>query len=234
VSKSGLRGIFDEDAELYDRARPGYPAGLLSDLATLAGIGPGSRAVEIGPATGQATLDLLARGAHVVAVELGPELAAVLRRKVAGTTAEVVISTFEDWLPPKEPFDVVTAFTAWHWLDPAVRTDKAASVLRPGGALATVTTTHVLGGTERFFIEVQECYERWDPDTPAGLRLPPAEAVPPATDEADESALFSPAVRRRYEQDVPSTTAGLRDVLNTYSRRTAPWSPSCAEDSWSA
>lgn len=35
-----LARIFDEDAELYDRARPGYPPGLYDDLAELAGAAP--------------------------------------------------------------------------------------------------------------------------------------------------------------------------------------------------
>ena len=39
--------------------------------------------VEIGPGTGQATRDLLARGAHVVAVEPGADLAAHLRADLA-------------------------------------------------------------------------------------------------------------------------------------------------------
>src|SRR4029453_19241007 len=53
-----LRGIFDEDAELYHRIRPGYPAELYDDLAELAGIGPGCRLLEIGPGTGKATVEL--------------------------------------------------------------------------------------------------------------------------------------------------------------------------------
>jgi len=36
-----------------------------------------------------------------------------------------------------------------------VRTPKAAAALREGGALVTVTTGHVLGGTEEFFADVQ-------------------------------------------------------------------------------
>jgi hypothetical protein len=36
-------------AELYDRTRPRYPSALFDDLAELAGIGPGSGVLEIGP-----------------------------------------------------------------------------------------------------------------------------------------------------------------------------------------
>jgi len=53
--------------------------------------------------------------------------------------------------------------------------------------LATVTTCHVLGGTEAFFADVQDCYQRWDPATPPGLRLPPADVVVAVVDEIDDS-----------------------------------------------
>lgn len=216
-----LRSIFDEDPKLYDHARPGYPDALLTDLAALTRIGPGTRLLEIGPGTGQATMALARLGAQVVAVELGKGLASTLRHKVAaakaGLDVEVVVSSFEDWRLPETSFDVVAAFTAWHWLDPEVRTPKAAAALRPGATLATVTTTHVAGGTEPFFVDVQSCYERWDPATPPGLRPTPAEEVPPAHDEVDDSDLFEPAHRRRYSHDITYTTCGYLDVLRTYS-----------------
>lgn len=167
--------------------------------------------LEIDPGTGQATRALAAHGSPVVAVELGGHLADALRGRVRGSPVDVVVSAFEDWPLPAEPFDAVTAFTAWHWLDPAVRTPKAAAALRPGGALATVTTTHVLGGSEVFFAEVQDCYERWDPATPPGLRLLPADAIPAAVDEVDSSDLFLPAVRRRYTQGLLACVARLID-----------------------
>lgn len=89
MHRGDLRAIFNEDAELYDRARPGYPPSLIRDLGQLAGIGPDSRVVEIGPGTGQATAALTALGASVTAVELGAALAAVLRRKdTEAATAE--------------------------------------------------------------------------------------------------------------------------------------------------
>ena len=141
-----LRAIFDEDAERYDRARPGYPAALFDDLAALAGIGPGCRVLEIGCGTGQATADLAATGADVVGVELGAALAAVAARRLASLpNVRIVHADFDQWRAPAESFDAVLAFTSWHWLDPAVRTGKAAAALRPGGHLVTVETHHVAG-----------------------------------------------------------------------------------------
>jgi SAM-dependent methyltransferase len=217
MSGRELKQIFDEDPGLYQRARPGYPDELFRDLADLAGIGSGARVLEIGPGTGQATRALAALGARVTALELGPALARVLRERTAEDDVEVVVSAFEDWPLPEQPFDLVVAFTSWHWLDPAVRGGKSAAGLVPGGWLATVTTTHVAGGTNDFFARAQACYEQWDPSTPAGLRLLGADAVAAAVDEVDVSDLFLPAVRRRYHQDVEYTTDGYLDVLRTYS-----------------
>ncbi|MEV5777888.1 class I SAM-dependent methyltransferase [Streptomyces antimycoticus] len=215
-----LSRIFDEDAELYDRARPGYPPELFDDLTEVAGTGPGCRVLEVGAGTGQATLPLAERGCRITAVELGTDMAAVARRNLAGFEAvEIVTADFETWPLPEEPFDAVVSATAFHWIDPAVRMAKAADALRPGGALAVVATQHVAGGSEAFFVEAQDCYERFDPATPPGLRLPAAADVD-TSDHADEvahSGRFGPVDFRRYEWDLTYTTAEYLAVLRTYS-----------------
>jgi SAM-dependent methyltransferase len=213
------RATFDQAADLYDRARPGYPRALFDDLAELTGVGAGSRVLEIGPGTGQATLPLAERGCQVVAVELGPDLAASARRKLARFPAvEVITAAFEDWPLPAEPFDLVLAATAFHWIDPAVRVVKAADALRPGGWLATITTHHIAGGDASFFAQAQTCYERWDPETPpGGVALQPAADIPQASDELDRSRRFGPARFRRYEWELDYTTAAYLDLLRTYS-----------------
>ncbi|MFE6767119.1 class I SAM-dependent methyltransferase [Streptomyces sp. NPDC057689] len=215
-----LRRTFDEDAELYDRARPGYPAALYDDLAELAGARPGSRVLEVGCGTGQATVPLARRGCRITAVEAGPSMAAVARRNLAGARGvEVVTAEFESWPLPSEPYDTVLAVTSFHWIDPAVRVPRAADALRPGGALAVVRTQHVAGGTEEFFVDVQRCYERFDPDTKPGTR-PPATAEVGNSDHAEEvarSGRFGPTVFRRYEQDLTYTASEYLDVLRTYS-----------------
>ena len=215
MSTDKLRQTFGQDPGLYDRTRPGYPTALFTDLAGLAEIGPASRVAEIGPGTGQATTTLLDGGAHVVAVEMASSLAGVLQCKLGRASLEVVVSAFEDWQLPSDPFDTVAFFSSWHWLDPATRTPKAAAALRPGGALVTVTTNHVLGGTEEFFADVQRCYDKWTPSTKAAPRA--ADDVASAVDEVDASEMFWPAVRRRYQQDITYSASDYVDVLATYS-----------------
>src|SRR5436309_3137871 len=128
-----LRTVFEEVPDLYDRARPTYPPQLLDDLAALAALASGASVLEIGCGTGKATLALAQRGYRVTCVELGERLAERARRNLAGFPAvEVVTADFETWQPPPQSFDAVVAFTAFHWIDPALRHEKSASLLRQG------------------------------------------------------------------------------------------------------
>ena len=60
------RFIFDEVADLYERARPGYPGQLVDDVVTLSGIEPTGRILEIGAGTGKATTAFASRGFEMV------------------------------------------------------------------------------------------------------------------------------------------------------------------------
>jgi SAM-dependent methyltransferase len=217
------RGTFDEAPELYDRVRPGYPEAVFDDLATLAGLRHGSRVLELGCGTGQATVPLATRGFEVVAVEFGAGLAEVARRNLAAFPAvDIINAAFEEWPPPPAPFDGVVAATSFHWLDPTVRLEKVADALRPGGALAVISTHHVAGGDARFFAEVQRCYEMWMPGTPKGLRLPNASDVPNHEgDDFEASGHFAKVVFRRYERELTYTTREYLDLLLSYSNHRA-------------
>jgi SAM-dependent methyltransferase len=213
-----LRTTFTEDAELYDRVRPGYPPELFDDLAELTTVGKDCHVLEIGCGTAQATVPLARRGCQVVAVELGEHMADIARRNVAMFPAvRVVTAAFEDWALPAEPFDVVLAATAFDWIDPETRVHKAADALRIGGSIAIIRTYHIAGGSVDFFHEVQACYEKFDPATPVGLRLTPAIKIPFDRTETDQSGRFSSAVFRRYEWELSYASRQYLDLLNTYS-----------------
>jgi SAM-dependent methyltransferase len=172
--RHGLRAGFDLAAEDYQRTRPVCPPELFDDLIDRAGLRDGDRVIEIGCGTGQATVPLARRGLAVTAVELGAELAAVARRRLAGfPAAEVVTCAFEDWRPGGTRVDAVVAVNSLHWVDPRLRYAKPYELLRPGGAMA-------VGGclwarpadAERFWTDVQEDYRAvgfdGDPPPPPG------------------------------------------------------------------
>ena len=213
-----LRATFEEVPDLYDRVRPLYPAELFDDLVSFAGLEAGSRVLEIGCGTGQATLPLAERGLEVVCVELGERLAAVARRKLAGfPRVEVVNAVFEEWQVSDGSFDAVVAFTAFHWVDPEVKYAKAARLLRPGGCLAVAETEHVLvEGGDPFWTEVQKDYAA---AAPSDRNRPPPrpEEIADLRVQLEETGLFSGVEVRRYLADVTYSAEEYVGVLDTYS-----------------
>jgi SAM-dependent methyltransferase len=194
---------------------------LFADLADLADLHPGARVLEIGSGTGQATLPLAERNYHVTAIELGPNLAAVACRKLSRfPNVAVTVTAFETWPLPPEPFDAVVSATAFHWLDPAVRVTKAAEALKLGGVLATIATHHIDGGDVQFFVDVQDCYRRWFPES-VGIRLPNANDIAMESDELEQSGLFEGAIFRRYEWGQAYSAEAYVDLLSTYSEHRA-------------
>lgn len=216
--RDGLRLTFDDDADVYDRARPVPPEAVFDELVALAGLGPGSTMVEIGPGTGQATVPLAERGLRGVALELGPRLAERARRNLQPYPGvDVVTASFEAWDPGPARFDAVVACNSFHWVDPAVRFTKAASVLSPGGHLVVLATPWVVPrDADRFWWDVQDDY------VAAGYgRLDPATLDPDLVRDLGravrESGLFDEPAIRRHRFDVTYTADGYADALASQS-----------------
>ena len=216
-----LRATFEQVPLLYDRARPNYPPQVFEDLVALARLPEAARVIEIGCGTGQATLPLAELGFQITCVELGEQLAAIARGKLARfPKVEVINADFETWQPERADFDGVLAFTAFHWIDPDVRYAKVASLLRDHGVLGVVATEHVLPPDgDDFFLAVQEDYEAIlpdDPDTKAGPPKPP-DTIPDLGEEICASGLFRTIAAQRYLWSVVYTAEEYVAVLNTYS-----------------
>jgi SAM-dependent methyltransferase len=216
------RGLFDAAAAYYDEARPKYPERLFDDLLAAAAIARPPRVLEIGPGTGQATLPLLERNCSVVAVELGSQLADRLRAKVSRfPNATVIVGCFEEVDLPPASFDIVTAATAIHWIDPAVRYRRAHQLLRDGGVVAVIELIQVQGTeTPDFFEAAHPIYGRYreaERNHPLP-RAPDVDSVQPRElAEIEACGLFDPAQVFRYRWDQSYTSEQYARLLRTFS-----------------
>lgn len=210
---------FNEVAVMYDQVRNRYPEQMFEEMFRLTGCGAHTHILEIASGTGIATLPLAERGCRVTGVELGEHMARVARDKLASfPNVDIQVAPFEEWEPLSgELYDLIVVATAFHWLDPKVRYEKTASLLRPGGYLAIIRYHHVAGGDSRFFEQVQICYERYRPDTVPGFRLPEASSLQPDIGGFAASGLFNSPIVWGVESEEVYTRKRYLDLLSTYS-----------------
>jgi SAM-dependent methyltransferase len=215
-----LRTTFDSAADLYQQARPEYPDQLYDMLVELAGINAGDRLLEVGCATGKATIPLARRGFQLTCIEIGPGLVAAARRNLADFPAvEIIESDFETWHPAAgDRFDLVFAATAWHWIDPATGYQRAWELLRPAGHLAFWSATHVIpAGGDPFFYEIQDVYEQIGEGMPADATWPRPGALPDDRGEIERSGLFEDVVVRQFDWEISYTAEEYLRLLDTFS-----------------
>ena len=215
-----LRTTFNSAARLSPGA-PEYPAALYDELVLLASLGPGDRLLEVGCATGKATIPLARRGFPVTCIEIGDDLAAEARHNLAGFPGvSIVNGGFESWAPTpgQSDFALVFAATAWHWIDPAVRYRKAWELLRPGGHLAFWSATHVVPASgDPFFREIQDVYDEIGEGLPGEWTfLEPAD-LPGERAEIEESGLFTGVAVRRFDWEIVYTAEEYIRLLDTFS-----------------
>ncbi|MFJ7047011.1 class I SAM-dependent methyltransferase [Streptomyces sp. NPDC101112] len=134
---------FNRAAAQYAASRPSYPPTLLPTIEDLAAR-PFARSttVDVGAGTGISTALLHAHGAHVLAVEPGPGMAAEFRR--AHPHIPLVRADGNALPVATASVDFLTYAQSWHWTDPTRSVPEALRVLRPGGALALWWNTDAL------------------------------------------------------------------------------------------
>ena len=211
-----IRLSFDAAAETYDAVRPSYPATMFDDLFDLLPSAP--EIVEVGPGTGQATKDLLARGASVHAIEIGPAMATRLQANLRRARLRVSVGDFEQLDIPAASADAVFAATAYDWISATAQTDRPAAILRPGGVIAIVDLVQVDSPEDRgFFAAAQFIYDKYG-EGHTGPPAPTRELVdPPIRAALDADTRFERVALRRYDWNQTYTAADYRNLMLSYS-----------------
>ena len=124
-------------AVAYDEIRPSYPEKLIEDIISKAGIKPNDRLLEIGAGTGKATIQFAEKGFTIHAIEIGEDMAEILRDKCAKyekVTLDVV--PFEQWTnTDSQEYDMIYSAQAFHWMDPKIKYEKCHKLLKDNGYL---------------------------------------------------------------------------------------------------
>jgi SAM-dependent methyltransferase len=211
-----IRLSFNDVAETYDHIRPSYPDDVFDVL--FAALPDQPHVIEVGPGTGQATRGLLARGASVHAIEIGPAMAAKLRSNLPTDRLTITVGDFERVALPEHAADAVFSASAYHWIAPEAQTSRPADLLRDGGILATADLVQVDSAADRgFFAAAQPIYERYGQGhsgPPAPLR---AEVEPALRSQLEADDRFGDVQVHTYDWDQTYSASEYRDLMSSFS-----------------
>jgi SAM-dependent methyltransferase len=220
IDKSVGRSFFGSAPETYDAARPGHAAEVYEILRERCGLRAGSKVLEVGPGTGQATRRLLELGADpLVAIEPDPALAEYLRVAV-GDRLEVWVTALEDAELEPTAFDLAAAASSFHWVEEDVALAKLRPALRRGGWIALWWT--LFGDAERadpFRRAVEPLFE----DIPHGPSGPVQEGRPSFALDAESrlaalaGAGFGDLGHELFRWTREWDTDGIRGLYSTFS-----------------
>lgn len=237
--------LFAQVADLYDDVRPDYPAHLYDLLGSAVGGLDAKAVLDLAAGTGMVTRALRARGAHVVATDVDPDMLATLRRR---TPSAPVVAAAAEALPLRDDsFDLVVCATAWHWMstDPAVA--EIRRVVGDGGHLALWWANHRWGDDIDWEVAQSGVYERWEQRH--GSRAPDAAGVGPreAADDlrarglevvVDTDLTWEREVSREQHLDVLRTHSDnlalgdrMEEFIAEVARALQPW-PVVTERLW--
>jgi SAM-dependent methyltransferase len=134
---------FAVGADAYDRFMGRYSVGLTAQLADLAGVTAGQRALDVGCGPGALTRELVARlgSDHVAAADPSESFVAAARERNPGV--DVRLAPAEALPFADDAFDATLAQLVVHFMkDPVAGLREMARVTRPGGVVAACVWDH--------------------------------------------------------------------------------------------
>jgi ubiquinone/menaquinone biosynthesis C-methylase UbiE len=133
MSSRSVASTFDKTAELYERARPGWPLEALDHVIQDLGVDRTATVLDLGAGTGKLTRVLIDRFGTVVAVERLDGMRTLLESLIP--KAKTHAGNAESIPLGDDSVDAVFSADAFHWFDGELALAEIARVLRPRGGL---------------------------------------------------------------------------------------------------
>ncbi|MDB5258953.1 MAG: SAM-dependent methyltransferase [Candidatus Taylorbacteria bacterium] len=124
------RNNFGALSSEYESARRGYPAEVYEYLKSLTKE-ENPRTLDLGCGTGLATRELKEFGFDVIGADKDAKMIEVAKK--TNPEIEYVVAPADNLPFEPETFDVITAFTAFHWFANEQYVEKFKKLLKPGG-----------------------------------------------------------------------------------------------------
>ena len=196
---------FEQVADVYERARPEYPADAVAWVAEMLDLRPGRTVLDLGAGTGKLTRALVHTGARVVAVEPGEQMLSQLRRVVP--QAEALLGAAEAIPLPDESVDAATMGQSFHWFRHDEALPELNRVLRSRGGIA------LLWNWRDHESKLQEqLNDLIEPLAPPGRKRRHAWAEP-----LDASPFFSPTEKKEFRFSQRLDAQALVDRIGSIS-----------------
>jgi SAM-dependent methyltransferase len=137
---------FDVGAEAYDRFMGRYSVGLAAQMADLAGVGAGQRALDVGCGPGALTRELAARLGPEAVAAVDPSSSFVDAARERNPGVDVRLAPAEQLPFGDGAFDAALAQLVVHFMaDPVAGLRDIARVTKPGGAVTACVWDHAGG-----------------------------------------------------------------------------------------
>ncbi len=169
AEQNEFRKVFDTIPDAFDRYRPRYSEELFHSLIEYADIGPGTKVLELGPGTGQASEPVINTGCDYHAIELGEHLCRKMQEKYGQLANFHIVN--DDFITHDfggETYDLIYSAATIQWIPEEVAYGKTLSLLKPGGVLAMLlTNSEYRSGNEALYQRIQKLYDTYyHPDIP--------------------------------------------------------------------
>lgn len=136
-------GNFDDLAAAYREGRQGFSDDVFYGIERIVGGLRGKYVLDVGCGTGIATRELSARGARIVGTDSSAGMLMVAEREspdIAYMQAPASKLPFRE-----DMFDLITAFSAFHWFSDGASIKEVLRVLRKGRAFVVVNKNDTSG-----------------------------------------------------------------------------------------